>query len=384
MFIRLAILFFLFVINLNILQASDGLECQRYLNSKKLILTDSLNFNTNLAGISNPETLEIFVTKFFEVVNSDPLIVRKPFIKSGLIDLENISAPFLAEISIQARERLLKVMSLNLHVVRSVNFLVSLENATLKDLPTMKAEELSGFIFLMGKLRLKPSDSFLEVLSFEVVNKIKDFQPRMMSNLVFGFGQLGFKPNDDLLKAWRERYKENHLDFDKVSIVNSIFSFYLMGSSEMVKWFARATSEEKWKSIKNKDHIERRQVSLVFEYFFRVENYVLKPIQRFQGHFKDLIRVSGRQTSEIEDQYEMRLAMSGVDYVKEYQTIPGFFVDFYIPAENKVIQIDGPSHFIKEVKDNEFVEFQRPQDDLIDKILRSFGYQVKRISYKKL
>ncbi len=364
--------------------AAEVHHCQNYLDSNDYIISDSFSFNSNLANIDDAESLERFILILHKNFSSLSIPDKKTFLRSGLVELENISGPFLNDISISARDSLLRVMGLNSHKIKSASFFTSLQNAVLKDLPVMKPQDLSSFIFFVGKLGIKPSSDFLNEFQKVSVQKIQEFEPKMMSTFVFGFGQLGVKPTEDLLKAWRERYKKIFLDFDKVNIVNSIFSFYLLGATEMVKWFARATPESQWSLLKNKDHIERRQVSLVFEYYLRVHTLALKPIQRFQGHFKDLIKPSARQISEIEGQYEMRLAISGVDYEKEFKTLPGFYLDFYIPEENKVIQIDGPSHFIQELTDGTFVEFQRPQDNLMDEILRSYGYRVKRVSYKSL
>ena len=88
--------------------------------------------------------------------------------------------------------------------------------------------------------------------------------------------------------------------------------------------------------------------------------------------------------SEFEEKVEMGLAMSGIDYETKFKTKPGFYVDFFIPEKNRIIQVDGPSHFIKEIVDGVFVENQRPQDLLIDEVLKVFGYQIKRQSYRTI
>ena len=73
--------------------------------------------------------------------------------------------------------------------------------------------------------------------------------------------------------------------------------------------------------------------------------------------------------------------MDGIKFVTEYKTKAGFYVDFYVPNKNKVIQADGPTHYIKTVVEGLIVEEQRPQDGLMDDVLRALGYSVERKNY---
>jgi very-short-patch-repair endonuclease len=62
----------------------------------------------------------------------------------------------------------------------------------------------------------------------------------------------------------------------------------------------------------------------------------------------------------------------------EHQTAPGFFVDFYFPAEKKVLQVDGSGHFIAHYTGGKLSLVVRPQDVLMDAVLKRLGYTITR------
>lgn len=354
--------------------------CESFLARQNLDLSTSLGFNSGLSGIADASDYKKFILKLnqFRYSQRD----KQSFVRSGLYELQNMSTEYLQDIDPITVEILLRFMSKAGKIELTSEFAHNVEVHYLSNLSALEARNISAVIYLFGRLRVKPSDAFLEVIQNEFIKKIDTFNPQNLSNIVFGFGSMGILPKDSFFKSWRERFEVIHADFLPLNIVNSLFAFYLMGSIENVIWYVNAVPNDYWESVLKKSEI--RQVAQVFEYYERVLNIVLKPLLKFKDQFRKLIEKPINSQSDFEKKFELALALSGRDYEVEYKTIPGFYVDFYIPEINRIIQIDGPSHFVRELQEGLWLERQRPHDRLIDQILKTYGYDVQRKSYREL
>ncbi len=368
-------------------KVDDGAShCEHYLISinpiSDFVLTDSVNFNLHLGQINDLDSLRAFISQLSKNFDSLSAYDKRTFLRSGLYELEKRSIPHLEQLDVFHQEALLRLFSQSYHKDLSADFVLGLQSSLRNTVSKMKARNLSAIVYLMGKLSIRMSPEVLNAIQLKAVEKIEDFSPQNMSNIVYGFSLVDVKPTNDFLKAWRDRYKQIYPQFENLNIANSLFSFYLMGSAEMVKWFVRATPEPRWAAFKAIS--ERRQISQVFEYYFKVHQYVLQPIIRFKGHFNDLAKKPSGAATELEIKVGMVLALQGLDYEEEYKTSPGFYVDFFIPELNRIIQVDGPGHFIKELVNKQLIEIQRPQDLLIDEVLTAYGYNIRRRSYLQI
>lgn len=359
-------------------------ECLGYLSGSDVLdLTTSSSLNFNLNKVTDIDSFRKFIVQFSKSFEAYSLKDKNRFVITALYEIEKMSVLYFPDLDIYHEDVLVRLFTRVRHYRLESKFILAFQSAILKKASSYKDRNIASLVYLFGRLRVRPSPEVIKAFETMFIEKADTFLPQNLSNIIFGFSLVGVQPSFEFLEAWRNRYKAIHSEFLPLNIANSLYSFYLMGSAENVKWFVRATPEARWGEIKNKS--ERRQISQVFEYYNTVHNYVLRPIIRFKGQFRDLVEApDSNSSSEFEETVEMGLAMSGRDYEKEFKTTPGFYVDFYIPELNRIIQVDGPSHYIREFVNGVWVETQRPQDLLIDEVLSKYGYEVKRRNYKQL
>ena len=105
---------------------------------------------------------------------------------------------------------------------------------------------------------------------------------------------------------------------------------------------------------------------------------------RIGGHLNSNLSLSPKATNLEKKCYLALSSILGEDSFTVEHPIPciGRCVDVFIPANNLVIEIDGPSHFIKNL--NGGVLQYRPVDSLYDRLLKENGFNVLRLPFWEL
>ncbi len=384
----------LFLIQVTVLGAEQscgsflGYASSQTAASKPDISTEA-QFNAQLGLVVDAETLMSFIEVLKPKARKYSANDKKNFVRRGLVEIESLATSITDRIDHDTRLDILRIFIALRYNSVSVRFVKALERATIQDISTNDlnesdledSEALSSYIFVMSRLRLKPTSNFIKFVERQFISNPHLYSSNQLSSLMLGLTSLGVKPSALFLQSWQDRYIEVKSTFHSKNTANSLYAIYLLGSAEMVSWFVQNTAKEAWDKIDNE--IERRQVAQVLEYFNKVHNISLQPIADFEGQFKALVRRRQGRPSVDEARLSQVLTTVGTDFVSEYQTDPGFIVDFYLPEHNQIIQVDGPSHFIKIMEKFRWIERRRPQDTLIDEVLTHYRYNVRRWHYNQ-
>lgn len=366
-------------------------ECPAFLSSVSEKTTtpkimDHKHFMQALNEINNSKKLRGFIHEMIAVTKRLRPKDKKQFNKAGFKALEVVSLPLLESLDVLSRESLFRIFLYFRHHEISVEFISELERVTELQYQTMPTRNLAAYVQMMGKMGIRPNARLLGLIQNEFINQLgvsdDEYLVQHMASIVHGFAIMNVTPSDLFLKAWQKAYISKMHLFTTTNLVNSLFGFYIFGAHDLVVWLVHATPQYQWNKI-SKD-VEVRLISMVWEYYDKVLAIPLDPLASFEGEFLRLTNNTKMGSSNLEKKFEFKLALSGVDYEREFQTDPGFLVDFYLPETQEIIQVDGPLHFIREIVDGQWVETQRRQDQLMDDVLNFYGYKVRRVDYHSI
>jgi very-short-patch-repair endonuclease len=363
-------------------QKAYSMECGHFLDGQKNTskLVDRSDFFQGLNEINSKTKYIGFLNKFLESILSKK--INEKHIVRIVAGLERRSVQYLLDLNLSQIEFLLRLFVKANRKYLSEDFLRTVEAAIISKIEVLNPHQAAQFVYLFGRLSVRPTPSFLDSILSYSTKDMDHFTAQNLSNSLFGFGLLSYSPGAEYLKKWFERFNEIQDEFSTQHLSNSVYSIYLLKEWGLLKSVLQVLDSSVWLSLNTS--VERRIISQVYNYAKIVLNIDFIQIQKFEKDFFELIEKPQGETSDLEQAYELRLSLSDIEYEQEYKTSAGFYVDFYIPSQNKVVNVDGPSHFIKVFDGQNFSEIQRPQDHLIDDLLRASGYNVVRIHYSKL
>ncbi len=259
----------------------------------------------------------------------------------------------------------------------SETFLKLLEGVVLTRIDEFRVNQAVEVLSLLGKVKTRPSDKVLKVLSELLVDRLDELSYRRLGLILAGYADLGLTPPRAYLRVWYGRLRSIGDEIGPARISVVIFSLYLMREFELLREYIGLIPVEKWELFVKPSH--RRILSLVEQYMRTVLMRKVTELNGFKGDFKRLATPNDYE-SKLETAAALVFKNEGLNFAQEFQTIPGFFVDFYFESENKVVQIDGPHHYIVSYRDGIKSLKLRLQDTLNDEVLKRHGYKVERMN----
>ncbi|MGH1468950.1 MAG: hypothetical protein ACRBBP_08750 [Bdellovibrionales bacterium] len=328
--------------------------------------------NSVIEKVSTAKEAELFVEQLHQSLLRGRLKLKFSHIrifKRGIRKwLSQISADHLMKVFIIIREGGLYHLE--------YEFLKSFEEAIGLKLDEFSGGQLATIVNLFGKVKTQPTESFLKRLEDALLEKTIELDVKNLVEILSGYAHLGVKPSRVSFRVWFEKLKNEIEGMGPRHLSELLYSLNLMKEFESLKGFLRVVPEATWAEFRAPSHI--RILSLIEQYSRVVLRVNLLELAPFKGAFKELVK-SPSQESQLERDAAFIFDAEGVVYLREFQTTPGFYVDFYIPAKNRVVQVDGPHHYIISYE-KDLLRKLRPQDILIDEVLKSHGYEVERLS----
>jgi hypothetical protein len=239
---------------------------------------------------------------------------------------------------------------------------------------------LSNIVYGLGNLPLEPGDlpeSWLQEFFKASQQIMGEFSEQGLSNTILGLGNIQSKPDEKWMQVYLEAVRRKLAEFTIQGLSNFLYGLALLRflpSEVLIKEILIKLDHER-----DEVHIEEmRQRYLFFQYIASRsgKSYHAHPFfSAWMVKMKDH-SIKYDRTSKGEKAIEGVLsridpAFRPSQFIEEI----GSIVDFYDPVSKRILQFDGPYHFLSRGSYNSSTLFQT-------ELLESFGYTVLRLSYK--
>lgn len=312
--------------------------------------------------------------------------ITQPNFKSEVLRFEKAMIPYLDRFSVSLLINFLEIL------VRAK--VVHLETATLETInltlsqkiPETKIKRLPQLLKSFEDLMTRPSESVLKQIELKFTSEIERLNENNLYWILKSFARLDYKPSSQFLQAWFKQVEAKVSSLNEGHLSGILFSFYLMQSWESVERFVSLVPSSTWQTMAQQGtKINNSQISLASMYLELVLNRPNTNLKAFRQYFTENV-IEPNSGSWLEFEVQMYLTSLNLKYIQEYKTKPGFYVDFFIPEQNRIIQVDGNQHYIKSLnsKTSEVIHRQRPQDTNIDEMLKASGYIVERLDIESV
>ena len=246
---------------------------------------------------------------------------------------------------------------------------VYLEKIILNHFQSFSGSELSTIFIFYARIKFSPSPAVLKALMPRIEKTLHTFSAQSLVELYFNFAKLKIHPTDRFTSNWFKAIQDKNLN--KKDLVMATYAFALFGllKDDRVEPFFRTVKHK----FKHTNYADFPSFGLIANYY----RYVLKEPNHYLSHFdKPIVVYASSKKSRLEERFSELLDLSNRDYQYEYVTQLGTSVHFFIPADNIIYQVDGPTHFILNTKNQPLQ--QRPKDIFMDEIHEALGYRVYR------
>ncbi len=370
-FLRLLVT--ILVTSLSFFQSSYALQCIDLLSGSSPFYRSISEVKRGFKQINSDESARLFVDKLHRSVFEQSSNFDLSYLKKKLIrDLTPYVESFGLKRVNKTLDLLVKIDEFYLNRV----FMEKVESAAFHVGEKTNVLHFARLFEAFNRLRVAPSDKFLNDFENVMLEKINRFSPSFLKSIVFSYGSLGIKPSDQFMKEWFEVFERKVSSFNSKQLAGALYGLHLLGNQAYLESFIEAVGSDRFK-VFMLDDTSIRVGSIVREYTMTVWGKDYKELQQFEGLFQ---KVTDKPTAEsgLESKASGVVRSWGVKYSREFQTTPGFFVDFFFPTENKILQIDGPLHFTARYVNGERVLRLRVKDELMDQVLRAYGYKIER------
>ena len=219
-------------------------------------------------------------------------------------------------------------------------------------------------------------DPRLERLLEMCGRRIGEFKPQEIANSAWGCAKAGFT-NQPLFKAVAAEVPRRIREFNAQEMANTVWAFACVG------WEQHQIFREFGSSIVTRlddfNEVERSQLYLV-ALFMQVQwparDCPLSPsLQSFRSAYTSCMA----SPTQLQCDVSTMLRQMGWNHSFKHETAEGFSLDLAQPESKLAVEVDGPSHFLKNLPSEENVVngatiFKTRQ-------LRSFGWTVAHISF---
>lgn len=356
--------------------SSVAQSCVQYLGSNAMPVhfqvRDARAFRSIQKTLDTPQR----AAEFIKYLTSKRVL--GPSYRKEMPQFEKTMTQFLRDLEPVQIENLLRGLALTQHRHMGKDFLSQLEQSIILNSEKINAKQMSSFMSLIAKTLSRPSENFLEFWSVRTISQLHEMNPPHLTASLYGLASMGIKPSPIWMAAWLKEAQNKIESYNNQSLANTVYALNLLRAFESLETFVSKVPEKKWSDIKEGLALHRRQLSLTVMYMDIVLNKQIEVLNQFRHDFKEL--VDPPQTgSWLEFEVQMYLTSKNLKYIEEFQTEHGFYVDIFVPTQNRIMQIDGPGHYVKSETPSGKTFVSRPQDLNIDEILRASGYKVERL-----
>jgi len=240
----------------------------------------------------------------------------------------------------------------------------------------LHAQQVVFLLEFYSKIRFSPSDEVLGLITAHLTKNMSKLKFRDLSSVIFVYGKFGAQLTPKFFDAWFKRFYQ----LDKTNLKGSDLSISLYGLALAGKIKDKRVSQLLEMVNKHQRFKARNAsaISLVANYMKYVLNDENKLLSKFA---KPLVLEKLGNGTLLEKNFEKLILkpMTNGRHIREYLTEAGTRVDFYVEETNTIYQIDGPTHYIKNVYGKP--PKQRQNDIFMDEIHKALGYNVTRVSY---
>lgn len=356
---------------------ASALQCSDILQERAFRIENVRQMKDLFRDMKTQEKAESFVDKLHESLGDahlDLSYLKRKFIRDV--------TPFLGDFGLERLNKTLNILVKIGAIHLNNDFFTALKLSALKNIETHKSFHLVKFLEMMAKLRVAPGVDFLIKWEHQMIIKKRSFTTSTLTSVISSYGSLGFSPGLLFLKEWKEVFEGKISKFTPRQIANALYGVYLLNNKPLIEHFIKEVTWEQFGELL-KDPVHARQASIVGLYMDRIWDVRPLKMSMFIGKFKSNVGRPDRK-SELENKMAGALRNLLTVFEREYSSEPGFFVDFYIPAENKIIQTDGPLHYVVTYINGEKIRTLKVKDVLIGQILKSYGYIVERLDHNQV
>lgn len=338
------------------------------------------SFRRSLESIRSVDQASGFIKKALQAEK-----LSHPSFKSEVLNLEKTITPYLDRFSASLLTNFLEVLVRAKVVHLETSTLEAINLTLVNKISETKIKRLPQLLKNFEELMSRPSEDILKQIELKITSEMDRLNENNLYWVLKSFARLNYKPSPHFLDVWFKQVELKSQSLNEGHLSGILFSFYLMRSWESIERFVDLIPMNNWQQIALQGtKINNSQISLVSMYMDVVLKKRIPELQLFRQYFSENV-IEPNSGSWLEFEVQMYLTSKKLKYIQEYKTQPGFYVDFFISEQNRIIQVDGKQHYIKSV-DSQNLEVQelRPQDKNIDEILKSSGYKVERLDIERV
>ena len=261
----------------------------------------------------------------------------------------------------------------------SDQFLGAWQRAAFHSMDDFNSQELSISLYAFSLLGIQPREQYVEAWQKSAFRSLGDFNPQELSISLYAFSLLGIQPREQFIEAWQKSAFRSMGNFSPQNLANSLYAFSLLGIHPR-REFLKAWEKRAVERLDDFVVEELHQIFSAEKGLFARFKIPLPPkiSSRVKAGVLSLKEQDTRQSnSQKRIAHDIKLLFPQ-DLREEYWSDAiASYVDFAVPSSHLVIQFDGPHHYL--VKKG--VDVLRPQDQMLDFILRNEGWTVVRIHY---
>lgn len=249
-------------------------------------------------------------------------------------------------------------------------------NEIIHKIKYLNCQSISSIIWSFAVLNMR-NEKMFDALTKEIMVKIKDFDPQGLSNIIWGFATLNIKYSNlinSLISEINNKIKNNKIkNFNTQDIINTIWSFAVLDIKNveiLTKLINQIdiTSEFETTAIR-----QLKYVDLYFKHVLKCKIIWPTKILKLINNLK----CEPSKSSNIHLEFAKTLKSLGIKFNNEY-IINDLVVDIFIPKNNVVVEINGPTHYIYNTKKfNGNTVFK-------ENLLKCMGYKVITVPYWEL
>ncbi len=245
-------------------------------------------------------------------------------------------------------------------------------------LENFNARSLGATIHSLSYLRVKPEKKWMTAFLTQAQNELFNFknEPQGCSIVLCSMASLGIiAPNKTLIDSFLAAALSKSGGLNAQEISNILYALALLGHVPN-----QDNLDELQKLVDNIDYYKieaKHQIFLFLQHLKKQKISFLKDelLKSWVPEIKKYI-TQANNVSQAEQDVCMELRkvnknFSQSVYIPEVASI----VDFYDSATKTILQFDGPFHFLSDGTYDGSSVFQ-------ERLLKEFGYKVKRLSYK--
>jgi hypothetical protein len=288
------------------------------------------------------------------------------------------------------------------------NFYDTWEKCALRQFSLFPLSDLSYCLFLINRMRERPSQNFLGLIekrlmteSLSVRHKtqfargfaaaryrlpwafLRRWQDEFIKIMPASDSQLltialhavalvGFTPSNRFLSAWTTNVID-HLDSGQNwGLHGAIFDFCLLDRLEPLQ---RLLQHVRPDDLETESYFAQAQLAMTYLYFERMHRVELPLLRPYARVIRELVTDHYWQ-AHLRTEMSIRLERLGEDYIENFETESGLHANFYLPRLNRILNVNSYERYLRD-RDGKF--YLLPQDERADQILRTYGYEVRRI-----